>query len=276
MLPTFLIIGSQKAGTTSLYNVLRKHPQIFMPEIKEINFFFHERLYKRGIDFYKQYFMNGKKNSNVIGEASPGYICHPKAPKRIKKHLPDIKLILTVRNPIERAYSQYGDNRRKLSESLTFEETLSVALSDVYEPGQLGYFSRGVYITYIKRYLEYFDRKQLLILVFDDLVDNPLSFYKRCFRFLYVDDSFECPEIQQKSNPSSIWNNPIYKFFFRNPKYSTYFPARLRRLLYFGRKIPYQYPPMDEATKRRLVEFYEAPNNDLSRFIGRNLDHWNE
>lgn len=159
MLPTFLVIGSQKAGTTSIYNVLKKHPQIFMPETKEINFFFHEYLYSRGIEFYELYFNSEK--SDVIGEASPGYICHPEAPRRIKKHLPNVKLILTVRNPIDRAYSQYYDNRRQLSETRPFHQTLFTALSDEYSPGECGYFSRGIYIKYIKRYLEYFHHDQL-------------------------------------------------------------------------------------------------------------------
>lgn len=276
MLPTFLIIGSQKAGTTSLYHVFKKHPQIFMSETKEINFFFHEHLYKRGIDFYKKYFENIKKNIDAVGEASPGYICHSQAPSRIRKYLPYIKLILTVRNPIERAYSQYWDNRKKLEETLTFKETLAVALSDFYEPGKLGYFSRGVYIYYIKKYLEYFDRKQLLILVFDDIISHPLSFYKKCFQFLDVDDSFECPEMHRKFNPSAIWSNPIYKFFFENPKYSSYLLPLIRRLLFFGRKFPYNYPPVDASTRAKLIEFFSAPNKQLSEFINRDLSLWNK
>lgn len=276
MLPTFLIIGSQKAGTTTLYNIFKRHPQIYMSGTKEINFFFHDHLYKRGIDFYKMHFKKAKINNDAVGEASPGYICHPQAPRRIKKHLPDIKLILTVRNPIERAYSQYWDNRRKLEEALTFKETLSVALSDDYQPGKPGYFSRGAYIRYIKIYLEYFDRKQLLILVFDDMLNDPLSVYKKCFQFLGVDDSFECPEMQLKFNPSAIWSNPIYKYFFENPKYSSYLSPLTRRLLFFRRKTPYNYPPMDDSTRAKLIEFFSAPNKQLSEFINRDLSFWNK
>ena len=276
MLPTFLIIGSQKAGTTSLYNVLKRHPQIFMPETKEINFFFHEHLYKRGIEFYKQYFTNISKKCKAIGEASPGYICHPEAPKRIKKYLPDVKLILTVRNPVDRAYSQYWDNRCNLVESRTFEERVTEALLDTDKLGKFGYFRRGLYITHIKRFLKYFKREQLLILVFEDLIENPLNFYKKCFRFLGVEDSFECPEMWQKFNPRLISNTPFYQFFLRNPKYSAYLPVPLRRLIRFiGRKIPYQYPPMDKETRKKLIEFYKTSNKELSEFINRNLEHWN-
>lgn len=275
MLPTFLIIGSQKAGTTTIYNVFKKHPQIFLSEEKEANFFFLDHIYKKGIDHYKKFFKNAKYHFDAIGEASPGYICHPFAPLRIKKYLPDVKLILTVRNPIERAYSQYWDSRRKLEESLTFKETLFIALSDNYEPGKRGYFSRGIYIRYIERYLKYFGRKQLLILVFDDMIDNPLSVYKMCFRFLNVDDSFECAEMRQKFNPMTIWNNPIYKLFFYKPKYSAYLPHFIKKPLFFGHKIPYDYPSMDDMSKARLKEFYSVPNKQLSNFIKRDLSHWN-
>lgn len=274
MLPTFLVIGSQKAGTTSIYNVLKKHPQIFMPETKEINFFFHEYLYSRGIEFYELYFNSEK--SDVIGEASPGYICHPEAPRRIKKHLPNVKLILTVRNPIDRAYSQYYDNRRQLSETRPFHQTLFTALSDEYSPGECGYFSRGIYIKYIKRYLEYFHHDQLLILLFEDLLYKPKYFFRKCLRFLEVDDSFECPEMELKFNPLSIWSNPFYMFFFRNPKYCTYLPLPIRSILRFGKRVPIQKRPIDQATKMKLLEFYKLPNRELAQLLGSNLAHWND
>ena len=87
-LPNFLIIGSQKSGTTSLYHVLRHHPQIFMPERKEINYFFHQAEYDKGFKHYISHFDHAPENSVAIGEASPGYICHPLSPGRIHRLLP--------------------------------------------------------------------------------------------------------------------------------------------------------------------------------------------
>ena len=137
MLPNFIVIGSQKAGTTSLYEVFRGHPQIFMPEKKELNFFFQESEFARGQSYYEEYFAATSAGAIAVGEASPGYICHPDVPARIHAMVPDARLIVTLRNPIERAYSQYWDNRRRLAEPLTFEEVMATALEESYRKGRL-------------------------------------------------------------------------------------------------------------------------------------------
>lgn len=277
VLPNFLVIGSQKAGTTSLYNILSKHPEIYMPQKKEVNFFFLEKEFLRGIGYYERFFFTGiPPGAKAFGEASPGYICHPQTPTRIKEYLPKARLILIVRNPIDRAYSQYWDNRMTLSETQTFEGTLDIALVDTYEPGKLGYFSRGTYIKYIRRYLDLFDADQLLVLLFNDLRDDPVKFYQHCFQFLGVDPGFRCPEMEAVYNPSFVWDNFLYRWFFNRPAYGRYIPARLKRLLFWGRKKRFQYPPICQAAKERLVRFYEPWNRELAAYLGRDLSHWDE
>jgi hypothetical protein len=276
MLPNFLIIGSQKAGTTSLYNILQQHPQVFMPEKKEINFFFLDKEFCKGIEYYQGFFADIPAGKKAYGEASPGYICHPQAPRRIKEFLPHTKLILTVRNPIERAYSQYWDNRMTLSESRQFDQTLDIALNETYEPGKLGYFNRGTYIQYIKHYLELFNADQFLVLLFDDLRDDPSKFYRRCFEFLEIDPTFRTPEMETAFNPSSVWDNFLYNWFFDHPSAQRFLPARLKRLVFWGKQRRFQYPPMDAATKQRLIHFYAPWNRDLADFLERDLSHWSE
>lgn len=276
MLPNFLIIGSQKAGTTSLYNILKQHPQVFMPEKKEVNFFFLEKEFRKGMAYYQQYFADIPVGKKVFGEASPGYICHPQAPGRIKESLPYAKLILTVRNPIERAYSQYWDNRMTLSEPRPFNQVMDMALNETYEPGKLGYFSRGTYIQYINRYLELFDANQLLILLFDDLRDDPLKFYRTCFEFLEIDPAFHSAEMDTAFNPSSVWDNFLYNWFFNHPATQRFLPAKSKRLVFWGKQRRFQYPPMDQATKQRLIQFFAPWNRELANFLGRDLSHWSE
>jgi hypothetical protein len=274
MLPNFLIIGSQKAGTTSLYNILKQHPEVFMPEKKEVNFFFLDKEYRKGIGYYQRFFADIPPGKKVCGEASPGYICHPQAPARIKKYLPDVKMILTVRNPIERAYSQYWDNRMTLSEPREFKATLDIALNDTYEPGELGYFNRGTYIQYINRYLELFDGDRVLVMLFDDLRDAPLKFYRMCFEFLGVDPEFRCPEMNTTFNPSSVWDNFLYNWFFDHPDAQRFLPARLKRLMFWGKRKRFQYPPIDPGAKQWLIDFYAPWNQNLAAFLGRDLTHW--
>jgi hypothetical protein len=276
MLPNFLVIGSQKAGTTSLYNILKEHPQVFMAEKKEVNFFFLDSEFRKGIEHYQKFFSDISPGKIACGEASPGYICHPLAPARIKEYLPNVKLILTVRNPIERAYSQYWDNRMTLSEPHEFAQTLDFALNDTYEPGKPGYFSRGTYMQYIQRYLKLFSPDQLLVLLFDDLRQDPSKFYRMCFEFLGVDSDFRPPDMDRAFNPSSVWDNLIYTWFFERPPAQRFLPPRLKRLVFWGRQKRFRYPPMDETTRQRLVEFYTPWNQELAAFLKRDLSAWSE
>jgi hypothetical protein len=253
MLPNFLIIGSQKAGTTSLYNILKQHPEVFMPEKKEVNFFFLDSEFRKGIEYYQRFFADIPPGKKAYGEASPGYICHPQAPARIKEYLPEVKLVLTVRNPIERAYSQYWDNRMTLSEPHEFSQTLDIALNNTYEPGN-----------------------QLLILLFDDLRDDPIKFYRTCFEFLGVDPDIRPADMDKAYNPSSVWDNFLYNWFFNHPQAQWFLPPKLKRLVFWGKQKRFQYPPMDEKIRQRLDEFYTPWNQELAAFLQRDLSAWSE
>jgi len=275
MLPTFLIIGSQKAGTTALYRVLRDHPQVTMARKKEVHFFIHDRLYRRGMPRYERFFWGGKPDSLAIGEVTPGYICYPQVPERIHRSLPGARLVLTVRHPVERAHSQYWYARRHLTEPLTFEQAVDAYLAEEYRAGQPGYFSRGFYMRYLQRYLALFPREQILVLLFDELVAAPEATYERLFRFLGVDESFRSPAMTEKSNPSFVWRNGLYTFFSRHPQRAARLPLAARRIICAGPKMAARYPPMDAEVRRRLVEVYREPNRELSLFLGRDLEHWN-
>lgn len=273
MLPNFLIIGSQKAGTTSLYHILKQHPQIYMPDTKEVNFFFKDDAYARGAEQYAAHFA-AAANQLALGEASPGYICHPDAPARIHALLPDVKLILTVREPIKRAISQYWDNRRHLNEPLTFAQALDAYLSDDYQPDQIGYFSRGVYMRYIRRYLKYFPRENLLVLPFEEMISAPAAFYRQIFKFLGVDEDFVSEDFDEAFNPTEVWKNPFYQLLIRKPRYQKKIPAKLRRFFYWGPKMRFSAPPIDDVRKQKLIEFYKPWNDELRAFLGKNLADW--
>ena len=190
--------------------------------------------------------------------------------------LPDVKLILTVRHPIDRAYSQYWDNRRSLSEYRTFSQAVEAALEDTYYPDRLGYFSRGTYIQYILRYLELFPRENLLVLPFDDLLADAEGFYRRVFEFIGVDPSFASQSMDTPYNPAAIWHNPIYRWLFARPGRVKFLPAKLRRLAFWGRRTPWKYPPMNPELRARLVDFYRPWNQRLAQFLGRDLSHWDQ
>lgn len=272
MRPTFLVIGSQKAGSTSVHRALRQHPEVFVPGKKELNFFFLDAEYRKGLPWYERLFETDAPGIKARGEASPGYICHPETPRRIHDALPDVKLVLTVRNPIDRAYSQYWDNRRQLAEPFTWDEAVEPLLADhrfVPGDGRRGYLSRGVYMPHIERYLALFPREQLLVVVLDDLKADPHAEHRRIFEFVGVDPEIEVAGVQH--NPAVTFNTPPARWLFAHPAATRHLPRNVRRLLLRGPKAPFRAPPMRAETRATLVEFYRPWNAQLEAFLGRPL-----
>ncbi|MCF8042040.1 MAG: sulfotransferase domain-containing protein [Desulfarculaceae bacterium] len=275
MLPNFLVIGAQRSGTTSLFQVLKRHPQVFIPDVKEVNFFFHDNHYRRGVEYYQSFFKGAPSSALAVCEASPGYICKPGVAQRIHDLMPQAKLVAVLRNPVDRAYSQYWDNRRFLAEPLSFEQAIDVALTPEYRHGERGYFSRGAYINQIESYLELFKRERMLVLIFEDLKQDPEAVFGRCFDFLGVDPSFRCPEMTRASNSSMVWDNPVHSFFLKRNKYQKWVPKHWIKQACRGPLVKRKYPPMSRQARERLLEFYRPYNRRLEAFLGRDLERWN-
>jgi hypothetical protein len=183
MLPNFLVIGAAKAGTTSLYNYLRVHPQVFMSRPKELRFFIAEDNWRRGLPWYEQYFSEAA-DALAIGEASPQYTRYPYhkgVPARIAKVLPDVQLIYIVRHPINRMLSQYVANARRGQEMEPIEEAL------LTHPW---YIDVSSYAMQVEQYLETFPAHRVLIIKSEDLYENRAATMKRVYGYLGVDPSF--------------------------------------------------------------------------------------
>ena len=174
-LPDFLGIGALKAGTTYLDAMLRSHPQICMPVgLKEVDFF--TRHYERGPQWYGKKFVacDGK----VRGEVSPQYLFDSRVAARICDLIPKARLIVSVRDPVQRAYSQYKHWVQETGYRGSFDEFLD------QHPGAV---ERGRYFALLRPYLEYFDRNQIHIVLFDDLVNQPIPTMQEVYAFVGVD-----------------------------------------------------------------------------------------
>ena len=199
--PGFLIIGGQKCGTTSLYNYLIQHPSLIAASKKEIHFF--STHYQKGYEWYKGHFPekkdSRKKTDAITGEATPYYIFHPHSPARIRKTLPNVKLIVMLRDPVERAFSHYNHHVKFKVEPLPFvkaikaePERLKGELDKMvqdesynsYNLQMFSYLARGVYIDQIKRWLEYFPKEQFLILQSEDFFRDPAGNFVKTLQFL--------------------------------------------------------------------------------------------
>jgi hypothetical protein len=195
--PDFVIIGTQRGGTTSLHAYLREHPDIETPAKKEIHFLTDR--FERGAEWYIGQFPPAVPVGTLVGEATPYALFHPLAPRRLQQVAPHARLIVLLRNPVDRAYSHYLHERARGHESLTFEDAITAetdrmrGLEDQLASGELltsekhkraSYVERGRYARQLDRWISAFPRDQLCILRSEDLYADPAETTKQVTDFL--------------------------------------------------------------------------------------------
>lgn len=273
MLPNFLVIGAPRCGTTWIDENLRQHPEIYMPPKKELHFF--DRHYDRGIGYYESLFAgwNGEK---AVGEATPDYLhglytSHGlDVPGLIGKHLPHAKLIASLRNPVDRAYSHFMNVKAKHEHNLelTFEDKLRKVR------GEAEIIKEGFYADHLKRYYELFPPESILVLLYDELVTDPRAFLQRIFRFLGVDAEFETTAAAARINMAAGKKHLARSLplWYLSRALSRLDAHRLSERI---RKLNSRPEPgMSAETRRMLIDTYREKNAELEELIGRNLGHW--
>ena len=191
-LPTFLIIGAMKGGTTSLYEYLRAHPQVFMPQLKEVDFFTEELNWKRGRSWYERQFAPATDSHVALGEASTSYTKFPRyrgAPEKIAEWLPGVQLVYVVRDPVQRIRSHYQHNVTLGEE----KDAIEVAVKN--NPAYLDY-SR--YALQIDQYLEHFDPSKMLVILSEDLRSDRQRTVESVLRHIGADPSIPIPTLEQE------------------------------------------------------------------------------
>lgn len=250
-----------RSGTTALNSYLREHPDIAVSSTKEVHFF--DSFYDRGVDWYREQFPHSQ-SAQAVGEATPNYMFSITALDRIKETLPDVKLIVMLRNPIDRAYSHYWHDRARGKTKGDFAENVTRELEG--NDQSLNYLARGRYRTQIEHILERFPATDLHVEVFEDMVVRPDDVYSSVCRFIGVDDSIR---------PGGL-GTPVNNFIeFRSlglRRASQKLPGRLRDMI--GRlniKGNESYPPMPTRLRNRLAEEFGVANQGLEGLIGRSL-----
>jgi hypothetical protein len=253
-LPDFIIIGAQKSGTSSLYSYLAQHPQLKSSTSKEVHYFDgglspEEDNFKKGEAWYRSHFPFKKDlaaNQKTF-EASPLYIFNPLVPARMFELIPKVKIIVVLRNPTERAISQYFHEKRLNMETMPIFEALQEEenrLEHVIKNKDFKshnfvhstYKSRGMYKGQIERYFNYFPREQILIINSDDLFTNTADTLRQIFKFVGVDTKYKVENLQPRnvsSNRTKVephvyeylnsyfqpYNEALYKFLGKNYKW---------------------------------------------------------
>jgi len=200
----FIIIGAQKSGTTSLDKYLRKHPTISMARNKEVHFFDNDQNFQGEIvdyDTYHSHFPKLDSETMLYGECTPSYLYMEKCADRIAKYNPNIKLIAVLRNPAERAFSQWLMQKKRGIENRTFEKCIRSEW-DIIQNGnkvqkKFAYVRRGFYSKQIKTYLEHFSKSQVMFIKYSDYVEHAQTSLRKIFSFINVNhESFDLQVVE--------------------------------------------------------------------------------
>jgi hypothetical protein len=258
-LPDYIIIGTKRGGTTSLYRYLLQHPAVLptfpsFQTLKGVRFF--DEHFGKGFRWYRSHFPSApyrdmyeraRQQRPITGEASPGYLFHPLAAARVARSMPRVKIIALLRNPIDRAYSHYRDEVKLGVETLSFEEAIDrepVRLAGELERAvtsppyysdaleRYSYLTRGLYLPQVEAWMQAFPAEQLLILRSEDLSNEPRRIHLEVLEFLGL---------------SVI---PLENY----PRYNSRAGSQ-----------------MNPSTRRRLVEYFSPRNRGLYERLGRNF-----
>ena len=287
--PSFLCIGAQKAGTTTLHDALIQHPQIFLPEVKETHFFVREDRFQLGFNDYQERDFSQSSDNQVIGEIDPEYLFFPAAAPRIKQFLGEqLKFIIILREPVSRAFSHYQMSQRRGLETLDFltaiqEEPNRISTDLGFR--HFSYISRSQYLKQITNFQKHFPNASFLFLLFEKDIQHGLhETIQKVTDFLGVANL----KLEQNisSNPAS---EPRF-VFLRNIIFNKEHP--LRKLI--GKIIPRKYKlriaqsadalnqkkittpvKLDPSVKKRLFEqYFMSELSDLERITNIDLSIW--
>ncbi len=283
VLPNFLIAGAEKGGTTWLHAQLRKHPDIFLPATKEVQFFnkynsnfVPNDYFRYGLEWYGRFFEehNGQP---ATGEATPMYICDAEAPERILKTLPGVKIIVMLRNPVQRAYSHYWMAKQKHHTTLCFKE--------VIEQEEPRFVKRGLYYQQLKTYFDLFRREQIMVLFYEEVFEHPAYWLSKVCRFLQVDESFfdDDPSVGEKVFEASAYKSP----FLLNKQHEIVHRMRRNKTLSGVlnwlkqngisdrvkkmNAVQKQYEPMAAGEAALLWQYYQEDMAALALLLNREL-----
>ncbi len=294
IMPNFLIVGAAKAGTTALYTYLKQHPQVYTTPQKETSFFAFEG---EPIDFqgpgdnevaeypitdlatYQQQFQ-GVNGEQAIGEACPVYLYHPQAARRIHHYLPNVRLIAILRNPIDRAYTNYLHLIREGRETETdFMSALQAEPQRIKDNWMwFWYYTKvGYYAEQLQRYYQLFDRSQIQVYLYEDLQRDASGLLQNIFRFLEVDDRF-VPDFTIRPNKSGIPKNKLLHQLLTTPNP---LKAAVKPLIppVMRQKIQHQNlakPTISLKVRQELTKLFRDDILTCQDLIERDLSAWLE
>ncbi|WP_435184898.1 sulfotransferase family protein [Halobellus sp. EA9] len=269
--PDFIYGGPSKSGSSWVYKALKEHPQIHVPDLKPVNYF--NTKYHQGSDWYRSVFAEADPDQ-IVGESSPGYINNESAPKRVAADFPDVKVMFTLRNPIDRAFSQWWHDTQSGWLNFDFDDIFFV--DQAYEV----FIRPGYYADHVERWQTALSEEQVEIFLFDDFVEDNATFIESIYEFIGVDPGYQPDIIDERVNQARYRGPALYDevkgwFVHDAPIWlrsvvSPVYPV-LRSL--FENKSAYK-EGIDENIRKELEVEFASPTKRLSEMIDRDLNHW--
>lgn len=289
------LVGAQKSATTSLYYWISQHPDICAPiSMKDFPYFAKDEFFEKGDSYLRQEYekCNESSSSTTFVQGSVSYMFYPYSIQRIFDYNPASKLILVLRNPIDRAVSAYRYFVKMQKETETFEKAIEQEDERMQSPdfavrSDLAYLNHGLYGKQLQEIYEVFPKNQVLVLLYDELKNNPLLLTKRVFEFLEVDEGF-VPEFIIKNQTGTVRSQRIQKAFFGesglrkflvsciNPVFPLHQRTRLRLKLreWNTNAVIETNTEVDVHIRSRLQTFFNEDINLLEELTGFNLESW--
>jgi len=282
----FIGIGAPKSATSWIYQCLKEHPEVCVSKQKETLFFWRQSEYKKGIKYYRKYFNDcGDK---IKGEFSANYLAEAKSSLRIKKHFPNTKIIVCLRDPVQRVYSHYYYDKARGKRNDSFKESLETTPA---------YLNDGLYYTHLKKYFKLFPKENILVLIYEDIEKDPKIFIQNIYKFLKIKKDFIPPSLNKKINLTSKnklyfspFNDLNFKRVIKNAKKNLFGQTlikflkltQLSKIIIFLKKKNLKgeldnsqkaldRPPINSQDKKNLYLFYKKEIEKLEKLLNKDL-----
>lgn len=281
--------GASKSGSTWLFGLLNQHTQLNMSKVKETKFFTYE--YEKGKDYYLRKYFNEHKEAKYYVDFSPIYLIDTTVPKKIYQTLGDeVKLVFIFRNPIDRLYSQYHMDKRYGFENLDFldavfrpeSERIALSIGNFKHIYGNNYIGESLYEEALKRYLEYFSREKMHIVIFEELINNPQNELRKIFKFLKIEDQTGSIELNVNQGASKVYtrNQSLFRWYMK------YFSniAFIRKIIsngtiknYLRKLIGLKYqknPDILAKDGEKLQDYFMNSITEFEKITGKDMTIW--
>jgi hypothetical protein len=285
-----MIVGAQKAGTTSLNLYLSQHPMLITHKQTEMIYFLDDKTYSLGYEHaYHRYFPHHETGKMLLAK-NVGVMYSRQAMERLYKHNPQMQVVIVLRNPVDRAYSAYWFARRRGQEDLkTFEEAIEASPDrykdkGIFRQGNCSYMDRSLYAKHLKMIFSIFPRSQVHIFLTDDMKKDIRGVCNHIFTSIGLDQDVSL-DTKREHNRASIARSELLarllgrKSFLKRTfrKILSDKPAdKIKDMLNRLNEQEVEIPPISPETAARLFKYFEPHNERLAELIGRNLSHWNK